>query len=397
MFALITIFSTVGHEMTTMSHLNTVMLKTGEKSTSYEIPKDVLLVRSDYFRSMSSSGMKDSNGNVLMLPALDNIGLEHVARFLCNLGQDKSSFCVPNNCIQSVLQASTYLQIADLTNVCCENLRDQLTVSSCVFVHNIGITFGLTVVEKEAQTFMSRNFEAFSSEPDFYTINEDLLCALLGDDQTVVGSEVTCFRSALNWIFHQFSQSSKSKGDILNSTEKIYQYVRFGLLTLDQVKSCYVYVQQKSNVQTFVEVASKVNCILDETMKTVGSSCHIHCKAELGYKQSQVRCGKTFIIASGGFTPGEKSTNRMQFMRIDDLSLCNQELTGTENGNSVIFKGGKTGKCKLPQPLCEHCVSVVDNCLFVAGGQMQYSKVGKHTSSRVFRFDPRHGEWLEVT
>jgi hypothetical protein len=51
---------------------------------------------------------------------------------------------------------------------------------------------------------------------------------------------------------------------------------------------------------------------------------------------------------------------------------------------------------RLPHTLCEHASCVVDNMLYVAGGQQRYNCDGRHTTRAVYCFDPRRCSWRQV-
>jgi hypothetical protein len=51
---------------------------------------------------------------------------------------------------------------------------------------------------------------------------------------------------------------------------------------------------------------------------------------------------------------------------------------------------------RLPHTLCEHASCVVDNILYVAGGQQRYNCDGRHTTRDVYCFDPRRCSWRQV-
>ena len=46
--------------------------------------------------------------------------------------------------------------------------------------------------------------------------------------------------------------------------------------------------------------------------------------------------------------------------------------------------------------LCEHCACVLDDVLYVAGGQTHYTQDGRYTTNVVHRFNSKVGTWIQV-
>lgn len=122
--------------------------------------------------------------------------------------------------------------------------------------------------------------------------------------------------------------------------------------------------------------------------------------------ETTLRNTKKIILTVGGFvakSKNDRSCRTVQMLELNQLHNLKSKIVPHPESSSykaydeardLYFDNRK--RWSFPTGLCENGVCVLDNVLYVAGGQTQYSEDGQFTSDKVFRFDPRFQEWEEV-
>ena len=412
---------------------DTVTLKvniTDPDTEEYSVLASVLAEHSDYFNGLFLSGMRDSEETTFYLPSLSDKGLAAVHWFLTRPPGDGPKLTTHN--MEFILHAATYLQIQDMIDWIIAQIKESIDRSNCILLtHDMGLKYGILQMSDFAFHFMCDKFEQFSLTDEFLSLNEELLCNILSNDNTNVSREVECFTAMMRWFLHQVDNREISGEHSLDLIRRIISNVRFYLMENEEkFRDCHRYIHEKKP-ELDNKVTDYVTQIIDKNLLHCLDPLSIH-KVE-GNKR--LRCAVNVLVATGGFTQAEKSTNKMQFISLAEI--CNaikpapeeeSEGRSTNCGNSDGVKKSKnlvkdqshanscfchgsqdgedrrltlhTGRragVKLPRASCEHSVGVVDGCVYIVGGQDKYSPVGKHTSDTVHRYNPYTHVWSEVS
>lgn len=329
-----------------------------------------LMEKSDYFKALCCSGMKDSNASTIKLPCLDSSGLSFVFSFLSDKKEKLTMDTVPN-----VLHAASYLQIQALNVYCLNFLKENLSCQNCLKIKDIAEDFQLDELSSFVDAFICEHFEEIAQGDVILNMSRESIVEYTNDDRTNVKSEIVLFKAALKW--------AEAQGDVnLEVVSDIVKGVRFPLMTkqeLDECKACLLSLGLSESGEVFKWI---------ETAQEHLGNPHIL----LDYSDSKIyypRCISQIVLAFGGFTATDHSTNRIMMIPSDEL-LENAKVTWRTHHPSKDC-------LKLPKALCEHCVVSYGVYIFVAGGQTKYCQDGRHTQENVFRLDTRNGSWMEVS
>ncbi|KAJ0012623.1 hypothetical protein NQD34_016957 [Periophthalmus magnuspinnatus] len=99
----------------------------------YEVNKKQLIEKSDYFRALYSSGMRESKENSVQLHGLSVSGLEMVMEFI-----NTSKVQVVNETLEDLIETATFLQVIPIL----KQLASELRQENCVKVYSLSEVYG---------------------------------------------------------------------------------------------------------------------------------------------------------------------------------------------------------------------------------------------------------------
>ncbi|CAK8698598.1 unnamed protein product [Clavelina lepadiformis] len=339
------------NELRKCESLCDVHLMVDEKK--FSVHRAVLASCSPYFRSMFTSEMKESQQEVIEFHGFSAIGLQAVLDFIYT-----SSVHLTVQNMQDILAAANHLQILSVVEFCCEFLQMEICAQNCVDISKIAKFFNLTEVEKCVRSYILANFTQFVHTDEFLRLSQDYICALLSSNNIRGHSEMELFEAAHRWLTHDSSRNS--------SVFSVMQHIRFPLISPDDIDE---------KVHKITSMQSDPDCL-----KLLLEATKYHM---LPYKQpllnsvrTQVRSVMPCLVAIGG----KESTNHVS----REVQLFNKEASHWLH----------LGKMDLPA-YC-HCVAVMNDFLFVVGGQEMFDNNGSTAMSNVYRYDPRFNSWLKM-
>lgn len=320
----------------------------------FSVHRVILASCSPYFRSMFTSEMKESRQNAIELHGISAIGLQAVLDFIYT-----SSLCLTVQNIQDILSAANHLQILSVLKFCCEFLKSELSAQNCVDISKIAKFFHLEEVEKCVGAYILANFTQFVKTEEFLRLPETDICSLLSSNNIRGHSELELFEAADRWLMHESARMS--------SVYTVMQNIRFPLIApddLDEKVHKISYMQADPDCLKLLLEATKYHML--------------PCKQPLMHSsRMQVRSISPCLVAIGG----KESTNHVS----REVQLFNKEA------NQWLHLG------EMDLPAYCHCVAVLNDFLFVVGGQEMFDNNGSTAMANVFRYDPRFNRWLKMT
>ena len=343
--------------------------------TECRVLQEDLSKQSDYFRGLLNSGMREVTEGKVVLPEVSAIGLRQAVDFM-----QGGKLAARLDDVSDVLKTSTYLQITALTDSCVTFLTEAISIQNCVMIYDLAVEFLLFDLQAVADHFMLENLTSFVKTESFKSIGFDRMMYLLDNDDANVESEFDIFEAAMTWLRHN---------ELLQETslaEKVFNTVRYPLMNMNEIVECQTFLKSLKT-----DISHLMNS-LEGAMNSLEGAKESLCKLQISLTRGnhcRPRCQTRCVLALGGFTGSEHSTNRIQVVTVQDLQKTEVELK---------FRSTRLtqNNLKLPQPLCEHCVAVMDGLVYVAGGQSQYCQDGRYTRRNVYRWDPAIGSWQEV-
>lgn len=129
---------------------------------TYNVNKSKLIEKSDYFRALYSSGMRESTEDSVQLQGLSVHGLELVLEFI-----NTSKVQIVNETLEDLIETASFLQVTSILKL----LSSEIRLENCVELFNLSEVYGTHDLRKACLKYMScyyhpmlRRFE-FTSLP----------------------------------------------------------------------------------------------------------------------------------------------------------------------------------------------------------------------------------------
>ncbi|ESN92750.1 hypothetical protein HELRODRAFT_189601 [Helobdella robusta] len=363
-----------------------------QTGSHHSVDKVLFHQASAYYQALINSNMKDAHFKELTLECLSECGLVEVKEYLSNFQIDKKEFKGQTTLtfskiinekslieVEEGLKGAHYLQINGMVAQYLQLLLKHLKDTTWLHILDLSNRYSLDEVAEKTLDFVCENFKSLTDHPDMLLLSQNEVSYFVESDLINAHSEIDIFNFVIKWISYDDSRKY--------CAEELLAKIRYSLMTvnercessdvLDKMNICFQHVEHNARLRNTVGVA----------------------------------------LALGGFTQKEFSTNRFQLLPLDNLLKaceCNRNLDESEqtspesnndksgcmrtrcsNNGSVVFRSNK--KQKLPNTLCEHGACVIDNCLYVAGGQEHYCTDGRYTTNKVYVFNPVHSIWSQCS
>ncbi|XP_040039544.2 kelch-like protein 26 isoform X2 [Gasterosteus aculeatus] len=307
--------------------------------------------------AMFTGGMKESSQDTIELKGLSARGLKHIIDFAYS-----AEVTLDLDCIQDVLGAAVFLQMVPVVELCEEFLKSAMSVETCLHIGQMATTFSLSSLKESVDAFTFRHFLQIAEEEDFLHIPAERLVFFLQSNELRNCSEIDLFHAAIRWLRYDESRRAQASG--------VLCHVRFPLMRSSEL------VDSVQTVDIMVEDVLCRQYLLEAFNYQI-----------LPFRQHEMRSSRTAIrsdvlsaIAFGGtpYTDNDRTVSNKVYHLPDAASRQFKELTEMETG-------------------CSHaCVAVLDNFVYVVGGQRSQYRSGEGAVDSCFRYDPHLSRWLRI-
>ncbi|XP_067589401.1 kelch-like protein 26 isoform X1 [Pseudorca crassidens] len=324
---------------------------------TFHAHKVVLAACSDYFRAMFTGGMRETSQDVIELKGVSARGLQHIIDFAYS-----AEVTLDLDCVQDVLGAAVFLQMLPVVELCEEFLKAAMSVETCLNIGHMATTFSLASLKESVDTFTFRHFLQIAEEEDFLHLPLERLVFFLKSNRLQSCAEIDLFRVAVRWLQHDPARRLRAS--------HVLCHIRFPLMrSSDLVDS----------VQTLDIMVEDVLCrqYLLEAFNYQVLPFRQH---EMQSPRTAVRSDVPSLVAFGGtpYTDSDRSVSSKVYQLPEPGSRHFRELTEMEVG-------------------CSHtCVAVLDNFVYVAGGQHLQYRSGEGAVDSCYRYDPHLNRWLRL-
>ncbi|KAM3911734.1 kelch-like protein 9 [Leptodactylus fuscus] len=261
--------------------------------------------------------------------------------------------------VEDTLKAAEVLLVREAMKLCFQFLESGLNRETSMDVLKIARRHGPEGLKDKADSYLGHRFQhVLGHSGDLNLLDKETLCAILDREDVPGGSELDLFRLAVSWLQHDGARM-KEAADVLRR-------IRFPLISLEDLQE---YVKETPIMKT----DSSCFRYLQEALKyhsQVYAQPTLHCDG------ATMRATSDKLLVLGG--------------RTNDNQVLGSIWVQNEDGSSWWELG------EMCCPVYNHCVAVINDFLYVIGGQNKCDPSGKHPSNEVFRFDPRSGSWLQV-
>nr|XP_039269860.1 uncharacterized protein LOC120344627 [Styela clava]XP_039269861.1 uncharacterized protein LOC120344627 [Styela clava] len=144
-------------------------INVGEKS--FRVHRTVLAASSEYFEAMFSSNLKEVHDGHVNMKDVDQDGIAQCVEFMY---KGKADLKIKN--IQHILHASHLLQMKELTNLCFQFLKIEISPINCLSVINLAQMYDRHDIKQQAEQVVIDNFQSVISSKMFpFITKSDLL------------------------------------------------------------------------------------------------------------------------------------------------------------------------------------------------------------------------------
>ncbi|CAH2316852.1 kelch 13 [Pelobates cultripes] len=297
----------------------------------------------------------DSNvGDTIKIKDVSRNGLKTILDFIYS---NKLTLSLSN--IEETLKAAEVLLVREAIKLCFQFLEDGLTQENSLDILNITKRRGPEELKQKATSYVGHQNKHVLKQPgDLGKIDKIMLSEIL-DQKNIPGyTELDLFNFAVAWLQHDPSRLQEA-GDVLKR-------IRFSLIPLEDL-------QRHVKETTIMKTDSNCFRYLQDALRY---HSQIYSQPALNWESASIRTSSEKMLVLGG--------------RTSDNRVCGNMWVESQDGSSWADLG------ELCTPVYNHCVAVINDFLFIIGGQTRFDPSGKHPSNEVFRFNPRNGTWLQV-
>ncbi|KAJ5078901.1 hypothetical protein M0811_04624 [Anaeramoeba ignava] len=212
-----------------------------QNKTSFKTHKSILSSRSQYFKSLFKSKMKEYQENKLILKDVSSSILSSILNYFYS-GKIEINL---ENAIEILIFSSKYL-IDELTEICLNFIKNNLQIETIVDVLKLSESMNLNQLLNSSYKFISENFEEFIKTPFFLELEENHLNSILSNDYIPI-NEFKIFQSIIKWGKHKSNINQEKENQKLEKKKKKNYKIKFQILL---IKSDLL-ISQTTNLKIF--------------------------------------------------------------------------------------------------------------------------------------------------
>ena len=187
----------------------------------------VLACCSRYFRAMFLCEMMESRRSSVRIQDIDEAALIELIKFAYTA---KIVLTVEN--VQSLLYASSILQMDHVSNACCTFMQTHLHPSNCIGIRTFAEQHGHDTLVACADDFIHNNFMDVVTCDEFVTMTVRHLDTLLASDDLNVTDEVVVYEAVIRWVKHDLESRRQHLAQLIGKVKLPMLPVSFLIATV---------------------------------------------------------------------------------------------------------------------------------------------------------------------
>ena len=308
----------------------------------FQAHRAVLAATSPYLKSLFSdmSGGKIEH-EVVEIRGVSAEGLKHIINFIYS-----SELRLNMGNIREVLAAAGHMQLKSATSFAVSYLKNEISVFNCVDVIQISEQFELPEVEEKAYSFIAQHLNELVKTEEIQKLSIENMSFLLDSNGLKNVSELELFEATRQWLMFDAGR---------------YQYIR---PLMEKIRFPQIPPRDLLRYVNFVDfMRIECNYLLLEA-----SNYHMlpHSQPILQSVRTSVRSHDHRMVVVGGVDQQDRVSNQL-------LALT-----------SDVAKSDFLPP--MHEGLCSHCVAVLNNFLYVLGGQNLFDERGNTAVNTVVRY-----------
>lgn len=324
----------------------------------FNIHRSFLAASSEYFFLMFTENFQESKQNEVELKGVSARGLKALLEFAYT-----GVIIITKDNLQDVLEAAAHLQFSEVLHFCSQYLKDEMTIENCLHFLKMAELYDLAGCKRETKAFILENFIPVAQSDDFKDLSLEMFCDFLADDRLRALSELDVFRVALKWLKKHPEREAVAKS-VLGS-------VRYGLMNAEQMEAVYTNpLMLSDSCCDILQSALSYHMRLFK-QPTIDADSHI----------AQMRAyHESLIIIGAGYL---------------DNTLCTDLIAAKMTAEEVPTRFETM--CAVKDKRYFAAVAVINDFVYVVGGQTAMAGDGSHATNTVFRYNPRDDKWLQLS
>ena len=161
----------------------------------------ILAANSQFFYTMFSIGMKESNQTLLSLKSVSFQSMSLILDYFYT-----REIVINDENVQELLNASSFLLVTPVKNACIELLSKKLGSDNCFSIMQVAEQFGADELAKRAKDFIKLNFSIVVNNEEFVSITREELVHFISSDDIQVEKEEEVYQCVLKWVKHEASR-----------------------------------------------------------------------------------------------------------------------------------------------------------------------------------------------
>ncbi|KAJ5068787.1 pep-cterm sorting domain-containing protein [Anaeramoeba ignava] len=185
-----------------------------QNKTSFKTHKSILSSRSQYFKSLFNSKMKEYQENKMILKDVSSSILSSILNYFYS-GKIEINL---ENAVEILFFSSKYL-IDELIEISLKFIKKNFQFETVVDVLKLSEPMNLNQLLNSSYKFISKNFEEFIKTPFFLELEENHLNSILSNDYIPI-NEFKIFQSIIKWGKHKSNINQEKENQKLEKEEK---------------------------------------------------------------------------------------------------------------------------------------------------------------------------------
>ncbi|KAL4624711.1 kelch-like protein 15 isoform X1 [Arapaima gigas] len=321
----------------------------------FQAHKALLATQSDYFRVMFTADMRERDQDKIHMKGLTATGFGHVLQFMYYGTLELSMLTV-----QEILQAAMYVQLTEVVEFCCSFLLAKICLENCAEVMRLleDFSVGVEGVQEQLDAFLLDNFVPLMARSDFLSyLSLEKLLTYLDSDRLSRFPEIELYEAVQAWLRHDRRR--------WRHADTVVQNVRFCLMTP-------AHIFEKVKTSEFYRYSRQLRQEVDQALNYFH---HVNEQPLLDTKSNCIRSVRPQTAVFRGMI---------------GHSMVNSKVL-------LLHKPKVWWELEGPQvPLRPDCLAVLNNFVFLLGGEELGPDGEFHASSKVYRYDPRQNSWLRM-